>query len=86
MTVQDAFKLKPQPFVLYREHDVSGISGTGIVAEGYEFTDGTVVIHWIAGEHHSTVIWDSMASVEAIHGHNGATRIVYGRVEFYGED
>jgi hypothetical protein len=64
-------------FTLERDVDVSGISGTGTVAEGAMFTDGTVVIRWLAGTHHSTVIWDDIASVEAIHGHGGATRIVW---------
>lgn len=64
-------------FVLQRDEDVSGVSDTGVVAEGVEFDDGTVVVRWIVGEHRSTVIWPSIAAVEAIHGHNGATRIVY---------
>lgn len=64
-------------FHLQRDTDVSGVSGTGRVAEGVEFTDGTVVIHWIAGEHRSTVVWADMAGPEAIHGHGGATQIVW---------
>lgn len=62
-------------FHLVREVDVSGVSGTGIVAEGVRFADGVTVIHWIAGEHRSTVVWPSIEGVEAIHGHGGATRI-----------
>lgn len=68
-------------FLLYRDIDVTGVSGTGVVAEGIEFSDHTVAMHWIAGEYHSTVIWDSIASVEAIHGHAGATRIVWTTTE-----
>jgi hypothetical protein len=64
-------------FHLEREVDVSGISGVGTVAHGIQFPDGTVAIRWSAGDHHSTVVWDSMSSVVAIHGHNGATRIVW---------
>lgn len=64
-------------FTLERDEDVSGISGTGTVAEGVEFSTGKVVIHWVAGEHRSTVVWDSIAAVEAIHGHGGATRVVF---------
>lgn len=63
-------------FHLQRDEDVSGVSGTGIVAEGVEFSDGSVVIRW-AGEHRSTVVWPGIESVEAIHGHGGATRIVW---------
>lgn len=64
-------------FELHRDLDVSGVSGTGVVAEGVAFTDGTAVVHWIAGEHHSTVVWPDVAGVEAIHGHGGATRLVW---------
>lgn len=64
-------------FQLERDVDVSGISGTGVVAEGVEFSDGTVVIRWTVGEHRSTVVWPDIAGPEAIHGHGGATRIVW---------
>lgn len=33
-------------FVFQRNEDVSGTSGTGIVAEGVQFTDGTVAVRW----------------------------------------
>lgn len=62
-------------FELHRDEDVTGISGTGIVAEGVEFEDGTAVVRW-RGDRRSTVVWPSMDDVEAIHGHGGATRIV----------
>jgi hypothetical protein len=64
-------------FVLIRDEDVTGVSGTGTVAEGVEFSDGRVALRWIVGEHRSTVTWDSVESVLAIHGHNGATRLVW---------
>ena len=64
-------------FHLQRDEDVSGLSGTGIVAEGVEFSDGKVALRWIVGEHRSTVLWDSVASVEVIHGHGGKTSIVW---------
>ncbi|WP_041560288.1 hypothetical protein [Nocardia farcinica] len=62
-------------FVLERAEDVSGVSGTGTVAEGIELPDGRVAIRWCVGEHRSTVVWDSLESVEKIHGHNGATAV-----------
>lgn len=31
-------------FLLVRTYDVSGVSGTGIAAEGIEFTDGAVAL------------------------------------------
>lgn len=62
----------PRGFELVRLVDVSGVSGTGVVAEGLEFTDGSVALRW-RGEHPSTVAWDNIASVLAVHGHEGAT-------------
>lgn len=64
-------------FQLYRDVDETGISGTGMVAEGVQFADGPVVIRWQVGDHRSTVCWNSVADVEAIHGHGGKTRIVW---------
>jgi hypothetical protein len=60
-------------FILRRQTDPTGVSGTGIVAEGVEFSDGRVALRWSVGEHRSTVIWDSIESVEVIHGHDGQT-------------
>lgn len=63
-------------FQLQRDTDISGISGTGVVAEGVEFSSGEVVLSWIVGEHRSTVIWPrGIESVRAIHGHDGSTRV-----------
>jgi hypothetical protein len=63
-------------FQLHRDVDVSGISGTGIVADGVVFPDGVTVIRW-RGDRQSTVVWPHVDDVEAIHGHGGATRIVW---------
>ena len=69
----------PRLFVLSRTVDVSGVSGTGIVAEGIEFSDGCVALRWLGGNPTSVVFHDNgIASVEAIHGHSGNTRIVWG--------
>lgn len=67
----------PRRFVLERSEDITGVSGTGIVAEGIAFGDGRVALRWIVGEHRSTVTWDSLAAVEAVHGHNGATIVKF---------
>jgi hypothetical protein len=63
-------------FVLNRTEDKTGISGTGIVAEGVLFTRGKVAVTWLT-QYTSIVIYDSMEHVEAIHGHGGATMIEY---------
>lgn len=63
-------------FQLVRLKDVSGVSGTGVVAEGVVFHDGQVVMSWF-GRHHTLEICPTIEDVEAIHGHHGATRIVW---------
>jgi hypothetical protein len=64
-------------FKLVREIDVSGISGVGAVTEGVIFSDGSVAMRWQT--HVSSVcFYKSIDDVIAIHGHDGATRVVYG--------
>ncbi len=63
-------------FYLIRDVDVSGVSGTGKVAVGVEFPDGTAVLHWLT-EIPSTTIYESVSDVEKVHGHGGATRVVF---------
>lgn len=69
-------------FQLVRDVDVTGISGTGPVAEGVEFGDGTVVLRWRGPIEHewgtteaTTVIHPDITNVENLHGHNGQTHI-----------
>lgn len=62
-------------FILNRTIDDSGISGTGVVAEGIEFSDGSCVVHWIVGDHPCSSTWANVGDVEAIHGHAGHTKI-----------
>lgn len=58
-------------FTLVRKMDITGVSGTGLVAEGIVFTDGTVVMRWL-GSTPSTVVHDKgMEAVERIHCHGG---------------
>ncbi len=63
-------------FVLERFEDESGVSGTGIVAEGVEFSDGAVALRWRSSLK-SLAFYESIRVVEAVHGHGGKTRIVY---------
>lgn len=59
-------------FVLERLEDVSGTSGIGVVAEGVEFSNGQVVLHWIS-QLESIEMCASMKVMEKIHGHEGRT-------------
>lgn len=61
-------------FVVHRAHDPSGVSGTGIVAEGIQFHDGQVVVSWF-GKHHIFECPRSMKTWLRVHGHGGVTCI-----------
>jgi hypothetical protein len=78
-------------FELHRDRDVSGVSGEGVVADGFVvpfeytmlFPTGTrtmppewVVLVW-RGTARSIVIWPSLGAATTVHGHDGATRIVW---------
>lgn len=63
-------------FNLQRDEDESGVSGTGIVAEGVVFSDGTTIMRWLT-ETPSTGTYASVADLERIHGHGGRTRVVF---------
>lgn len=64
-------------FELHRDTDITGVSGTGVIAEGAVFSDGVAVLRWCTSSP-STVVHDGgITAVEAIHGHSGSTRIVF---------
>jgi hypothetical protein len=65
-------QVKPQTFELIRHEDVSGVSGTGTVAEGCVFSDGSVALRW-HGPNPSTAVWPNLDGILAVHGHAGAT-------------
>ncbi|WP_413172940.1 hypothetical protein [Anabaena azotica] len=65
-------------FQLVRKKDVTGISGTGVVAVGCYFQScgGIAVMQWL-GEVTSTAWYTGgVEQIELIHGHNGKTQIV----------
>lgn len=70
----------PRTFVLRRYLDVSGVSGVsgeGDVAEGVQWSDGTVSLRW-PGKHPSITFWQNgITSLEEVHGHGGATEVVF---------
>ena len=71
----------PRPFVLMRDVDETGISGTGIVAGGVLFPDNVVALRWYSDWPTSVVFYDKgMEAVEHVHGHGGKTRIVWQEV------
>ncbi|MES2462783.1 MAG: hypothetical protein V4671_19550 [Armatimonadota bacterium] len=67
-------------YVLQRDEDATGVSGTGIVADVVETAGGTAVMRWRtnpAGDGPGcTGIYPNIAAIEKIHGHEGRTRLV----------
>lgn len=63
-------------FQLHRDQDITGVSGTGVVADGVLFPDGAVAIRW-RGDRPSTVAWGSIEDAYHVHAHGGATRFVW---------
>jgi hypothetical protein len=64
-------------FTLHRSVDVSNKSGTGVVAEGWESSSGEyVVLVWLTATP-SICIYRDIRHVEEIHGHEGASVIVW---------
>lgn len=61
-------------FWLYRWKDATGISGTGIVAEGVVFEGGQVAMRWTKTG--SLGIYADLQQVREIHGHDGDTEVV----------
>jgi len=64
-------------FRLVRIEDETGVSGTGIVAEGCEFSTGKCCLTWLS-QFASVTIFDSMKVLEEVHSHHGKSK-----VEFY---
>ena len=63
---------KPTTFSMLRREDATGVSGTGVVAHVVHFPDGRCVSRWLT-ELRSVGVYDSLADLEAIHGHGGST-------------
>lgn len=64
-------------FYLQRDEDVSGVSGTGIIARGAILPTGRVVLEWTSN-HPTLEVHNNVNEVELIHGHGGRTRIIMG--------
>lgn len=67
---------QPHTFYVYRMEDISGVSGTGLVAEGIQFTNGKVAVTWRT-EVNSVTVYDSMLDAMKIHGHGGYTKFIW---------
>lgn len=62
-------------FVIVRDKDPSGVTGTGTVADGVAWPDGWLAVQWHRSASTVPALFQSMAHLLAIHGHHGATHI-----------
>jgi hypothetical protein len=62
-------------FHFYRSDDHSGVSGTGPVAEGVQFSNGWCALRWTS-QQSSICFYQSLEDMRSIHGHGGRTEIV----------
>lgn len=63
-------------FFINRMVDISGVSGTGRVAEGVVFSDGQCIVRWLTATP-STNIYRTVEEMLSIHGHEGSTAIEF---------
>lgn len=63
-------------FHLQRSEDATGVSGTGRVAEGVQFSNGRCALSWCT-DVSSIGVYQSIDDLIAIHGHEGQTVAVY---------
>lgn len=74
----------PRPLALVRHADPSGVSGRGVVAAGVAWPDDRAVFRWSGARppagHDAPVrqlcLFDSVAEIATVHGHQGATDVV----------
>lgn len=63
-------------FYLFRIVDRTGVSGVGVIADGVEFGDGTVVLRWCSATP-SIIVYHDVCDMIRVHGHDGTTQIVW---------
>jgi hypothetical protein len=62
-------------FHFYRREDQSGVSGTGPVVEGVQFTNGWCALRWLSNMS-SICFYQSIEEVKKIHSHGGKTEVI----------
>ena len=63
-------------FELIRNVDVTGRSGTGVVAEGVVFSDGLAILRWLR-EPYALGVYESIDALISVHGHEGNTHVAF---------
>ena len=63
-------------FYLQRDEDESGVSGTGRVAQGVEYDNGSCALLWLS-PYRCHASYESIKAITRIHGHGDKTKIVF---------
>lgn len=66
----------PRRFVLWRDVDRSGVSGTGAVATGVQWPTGHCVMEW-TGPPYGHNWYPSMHDVVMLQGHGGDSTVIW---------
>lgn len=64
--------IEPARFRLRRIRDISGVSGTGVVAFGTWYPNRLITVAW-QSDIPTTTMFTTMDDVLAVHGHGGCT-------------
>ena len=65
-------------FELHRDEDETGLSGTGLIVEGVEMSNGAVVMRWVPWPYSIAVYPErGIESIEHLHSHRGRTRLMW---------
>jgi hypothetical protein len=57
---------EPQLFKMVRHHDETGVSGTGVVAEGMVFSNGKCAVCWL-GALSCVQVWETFDAFKKVH-------------------
>lgn len=63
-------------FLLLRHEDISGVSGTGVVASGIQFPNGKCAMSWHS-RYTSIAIYDTIEDLIAVHSHGDKSEVKF---------
>ena len=71
--------MRIRTFILQRDVDVSGVSGTGTVASGIHWVEPDIIALRWNSEFPTSVVFHErgLESMKHVHGHDGKTRIIW---------
>lgn len=75
-TNPSASPIQIRRFIMIRSKDLTGISGTGVVAEGAVFSDGLSILRWLRSPF-ALGVYPSLDDLITVHGHGGASQVVF---------